>query len=96
MITLSLCEAFGLEDLLLHSYFSQDLSLHSYSSQDLSLHSHSSQDLFLHSHSSQVGLIDPGHFRTLEEAIIGPTKGRASIEVLTLKEMTDTGDSALT
>lgn len=43
-----------------------------------------------------VGLIDPGHFRTLEEAIIGPTKGRASIEVLTLKEMTDTGDSALT
>ncbi|MPC30525.1 Ribosome maturation protein SBDS [Portunus trituberculatus] len=43
-----------------------------------------------------VGLIDPGHFRTLEEAIIGPTKGRATIEVLTLKEMTDTGDSALT
>uniref|UniRef100_A0A0P4WFD1 Uncharacterized protein n=1 Tax=Scylla olivacea TaxID=85551 RepID=A0A0P4WFD1_SCYOL len=43
-----------------------------------------------------VGLIDPGHFRTLEEAIIGPTKGRASIEVLSLKEMTDTGDSALT
>lgn len=45
---------------------------------------------------NMVGLIDPGYFRVLEEAIVGPTKGRGSVEVLSLKEMTDTGDSALT
>ncbi|XP_071517403.1 ribosome maturation protein SBDS [Panulirus ornatus] len=42
------------------------------------------------------GLIDPGHFRTIEEIITAPTKGKAKIEVMSLKDMTDVGDMALT
>lgn len=44
---------------------------------------------------NMVALIDPGHYRTIEEIIIGPTKGRAKIEVLSLKEVSDTGSDAL-
>lgn len=43
-----------------------------------------------------VGFIDPGHFRTIEEILSGQSKGRAKIEVLSLKNVTDTGDVALT
>ncbi|XP_064122963.1 ribosome maturation protein SBDS-like [Macrobrachium nipponense] len=42
-----------------------------------------------------VGLIDPGHYRTIEELIIGPTKGRAKVEVMSLKEISDTGSDSL-
>lgn len=44
----------------------------------------------------QVGLIDPGHFRTIEEIITGPTKGHAKIEVMSLKEdVSDLGELSL-
>lgn len=44
----------------------------------------------------QIGLIDPGHFRLIEDLITSSTKGRAKIEVLSLKDLSDVGDTALT
>ncbi|KAK8723816.1 hypothetical protein OTU49_011557 [Cherax quadricarinatus] len=43
-----------------------------------------------------VGLIDPGHFRTIEETITSQSKGRAKIEVMSLKDVSDAGDLSLT
>ncbi|ROT81931.1 putative ribosome maturation protein SBDS [Penaeus vannamei] len=43
-----------------------------------------------------IGLIDPGHFRLIEDLITSSTKGRAKIEVLSLKDLSDVGDTALT
>jgi len=42
----------------------------------------------------QVCLIDPGHYRQLEEEVSGSTKGRGTIEVLSLKDMEE-GDELL-
>ncbi|XP_042223772.1 ribosome maturation protein SBDS-like [Homarus americanus] len=39
-----------------------------------------------------VALIDPGNFRVIEEMITSATKGRAKIEVMSLKEATDDND----
>lgn len=43
----------------------------------------------------QVCLIDPGHYRKLEEEVREGTKGRGSIEVLSLKDIEE-GDEMLT
>lgn len=39
----------------------------------------------------QIGLIDPGNFKTLSEQLSEQTKGKAKLEVLNLKEVTDAG-----
>ena len=39
-----------------------------------------------------VGVIDPGHFRTLDEAVSAETKGRGALDVLNLRETTTDND----
>ena len=42
-----------------------------------------------------MGLIDPGHYRQIEEVVREGTKGRGTVEVLSLKDIEE-GDEMLT
>jgi ribosome maturation protein SDO1 len=42
-----------------------------------------------------VCLIDPGHYRQVEEEVRGGTKGQGTVEVLSLKDVEE-GDELLT
>lgn len=44
-------------------------------------------------HSRQIALIDPGAFKTLHELIQAESKGKGSLEVLSVKETNDTTDA---